>query len=511
MAYKVPTLDEMMQFGVALFKALFPSRNVGSRFSFYWKLVKVLAGMVTDVHANLTNAGNNFMPDKTSGAYLDRWLAIVGLIRKSATPARKAAALRITGTIATPIPYGSQLLHRASGQTFQVNNAAGTAIGGGGTIDADIIGISVGSSTRLKKGETLEFITPIGGVQQYAKLVLDLDEDGYDAELDGAALVRLLKALGEPTSGGNQADFVRWSLAAAGVSAAYCYPNRAGIGSVDIAALHTGTGATRFLNSGERAVLLAWLQTLAPSQLAGTGGALRVLTTVGENVNVDIAITTNGEAAYAFDWDDGGISNPTPATVLTWTAGTLTVQLNAARPATMKAGDRVCFYGVTNVDQSGAPIVIESLVSTDSFKLSALPTKRDGTTATLGAGDIVFAGGKLTAPLRDAIIAHVNSDVLYAHSTGPLPGAVAAAQGLSTANLQVLLEGIGTSNPNGKYGAWSGALRRGAIDTIAMYTKGVRGLSIISPTVDTESTDYAFPIDDQIGMLSMGSVYVRKA
>lgn len=501
MGYKVPTIDELQTFLTALFKGLFPDRNVGSRFSFYWKLVKVIAGAVTDVHAHVDVAGKDFMPDTTSKSALDRWLKIVGLLRKAATPSRKSAAARATGTIATPIPSGSVLLHRASGQLFQINTT--TTIGAGGTVDCDVVAVSVGSATRLKKGEQLEFSTPIAGVSQNVKLVLDLDEDGFDSELDGGALVRLLAALAQPTSGGNQADFVRWCLAQLGVNSAYCYPNRAGIGSVDVAVLHAGTGNSRFFTLGERNALLATLIQLAPANLAG--GALRVLDTVGEATNVEVMITPNGESQYAMDWDDAA-----PATVLAWTPASRTLQFNGPRPATMKAGDRVCLKGVAS-DEGGEPVVIESLTSTDSVVLQTLPKKKDGTDATPVATDIAYAGGPLTSIVRDAIIAHLNSDVLYASRNGPLAGAVAASQGISTANLRILLTGIGTSNPLGKYGTWTGALRKGALATICLYTRGVRSHTVVLPVAEnTESTDYPFPVDGQIGMLSVGSVLVRK-
>jgi uncharacterized phage protein gp47/JayE len=510
MAYQVPTLDAFTQFLTAYFRGLFPNRNVGSRFAFYWKLVRIIAAAVTDVHAHVNAAGKDFMPDTTSKGTLDRWLAIVGLVRKSATPARKSAALLVTGTAATAIPVDTQLLHRATGQIFKIQTA--TTISGAGSILADVVGISTGSSTRLLKGETLEFITPIAGVGQYAKLSLALDEDGQDAELDGAAIVRLLKALGEPTSGGNQADFVRWALAVTGISSAYCYPNRAGIGSVDVAALHTGTGTARSLSAGERATLLAALQALAPAQLAAQGGALRVLTTVVEANTVDLSIQTNGEQQYAWDWDDGGAAGTWPV-IASWTAGTLTMQFTAARPATMKAGDRLYVVGVTNPLQSGAPVVIQSLVSTDSVILASAPTAPDGSAATLAAGgDKVRAGGPLTSRIRDAVIAHMNSDTLYAAPTYALPGAVAAAQSISTVGMQVLLDGIGTSNPGRIYGAWNGALRRQSLATIATYTRGVGGLVINTPVAEiTESTDYAYPSDAQIGMISVGPIYVGKA
>lgn len=506
MAYKVPTLDELQSFLVALFKALLPNRNIGSRFSFYWKLIKVIAGAVTDVHAHVVAAGKDIMPDTTSKAAMDRWLKIVGTFRKGATPSRKTNAGRITGTAGTVIPIDTQCFHRPTGLLFKINEAA--VIPAAGFIDVDIVAISTGSLTRLQAKEVLELSAGIAGASSQIKLQLNLDEDGYDNELDGAAQVRLLSALGDPAAGGNQADFVKWMLQQIGINAAYCYPNRAGIGSVDVAALHTGTGVSRLLSAGERNVLLGALQLLAPTQLGAPGGALRVLITTQETLNpedrIEVTVTPDGQPAYAMDWEDS-----VAPIVLLWTALTRTLQFTLARPATMKAGDRICIKGIAS-DQDCAPVVIESLSGLDSVVLSTVPKKKDGTDGAPGATDIVYAGGPLTAPIRDAIIAHMNSDVLYAGSNGPLPGSVAARESVSVITLNRLLDGIGTANPAGKYGAWSGAFRRSAIATICQYTRGVRNHVVVSPATDVEATDPPFPKDDTIGVLSAGAVLVRK-
>ena len=209
------------------------------------------------------------------------------------------------------------------------------AVPAAGAVDVDVLAVSTGSATRLKKGEILEYLSTPAGIQTKIELQRDLDDDGFDSEQDGAARNRLLAALATPSSGGNQSDFVGWALSQLGISQAFCYPNRAGLGTVDVAALHTGA-------------------------------------------------------------------------------------------------DR------------------------------------------------------------------------------PLPGAVAASSSISTAQLQVLATGIGTSNPAGVYGAWVGALLRGTLQRIVTYTRGVRSTAVIAPAADQEAVDYAFPLDTQIGLLTPGYVLVRR-
>lgn len=504
MAYQVPSLEDMLGFLVALFKGLLPDRNVSSRYTFNWKLLKTIAGAVTDVHANVANAVKDVMPDTSKGAALDRWIGIFApggsKKRKGATPARKSAAGRVRGTLAATSAIGDQLIHRSTGLLFQINSLV--TIGGTGFVDADILAISTGSATRLKKGEILEYQATPAGLQTKVELQKDLDEDGTDSEQDGAASARLLAALSTPAAGGNQADYVGWVLAQLGYSQAFCYPNRAGVGTLDAIGLHSGTGTARIANAGEVAALLAVLQVFAPAELAGAGGGLRVLTAIGGNLdplnlaNVEVTVTPQTSAPqYAFDWDDA-VGAPV---VLAYTPGTRTVQLSAPRPATMQAGHRVCFKGVAS-SQDGAPFVIESLSGADSFVLQTAPTNN------LIATDLVYAGGPLTSTIRDAILAHINGDVLYAGPSGPLPGAIAG----STTNLELLLDGIGTANPAGAYGPWRGGLMLGALAQIATYTRGVRKHTVIAPVADLEAVDYAYPNDAQIGLLTPGYVLVRR-
>jgi hypothetical protein len=74
---------------------------------------------------------------------------------------------------------------------------------GGWLLRRDIVAIDTGSKTRLEAGEVLEYLAPPLNIETQVVLQLALDEDGADAESDGAARNRLLAALSQPTAGGN--------------------------------------------------------------------------------------------------------------------------------------------------------------------------------------------------------------------------------------------------------------------------------------------------------------------
>src|SRR5690606_14917979 len=123
----------------------------------------------------------------------------------------------------------------------------GSVPAGGTYVDVDVSAIDTGAATRLAAGQTLVFVAPPAGITANALTVLPLEQDGFDAERDSAYSVRVNDELGKPRMGGSQDDFVKWALSQTGIAAAYCYPNRAGVGTVDVAALHEGNGSARSL------------------------------------------------------------------------------------------------------------------------------------------------------------------------------------------------------------------------------------------------------------------------
>lgn len=492
MNYKVPTLAEATSFLRALWRGLFPDRNLGSTRSYHYRRVQIIAAAQTEIHAHVDSAVSDVMPDSATGAAATRWGELVGTVRKGATGARKSDALLVRGTAATAINSGEELVHQSSGLRFQI--AEDEVVPVSGEIAVDIAAIDTGAATRLLAGQVLEFVSTPAGLETQAELQIDVDEDGDDSEQDPAYKTRYLATMKEPTAGGTQADYVAWALQVTGVAAAFAYPNRAGLGTVDLVGLHAGTGSARELNAGERDDLLAYVAAKAPAQMSG--GALRVLVVTLETEDVEITIETNGDAAYAFDWVDD-----VPPEVLTVDAPNRTIQFAADRPSTMKAGDRIVIKGVSS-DSDGDVLIIEALGGADDeIILQEWPPVDPD------ASDLVYAGGPLTATIRDAIVAHMNGGIVYAGPDGPLTEATVG----SMVNVRVLADGIGSANPAGIYGAWSGGLIVSILEKLATYTRGVRDATVITPASNQEASDPAFPNDDEIGLIAPGKILVRGA
>jgi len=500
-SYKVPSFDESTTLLVNFFKAMFPLSNVGSRFAYHYKRLRAYAAGLTDVHAHLISAIRDVMPDSATGNFLTRWGRIFGVPRKGATGARKTAAFQAQGVAGSLVLVGDQLLHEATGFLYSVT--LGGTIPASGLLNVSIQAISTGAATRLNVNEALKFTAPGPGVQPYGKLILALDEDGFDEEQDPAYSRRVNDRLSKPQSGGNQDDFVAWTLAQLGISLAFCYPNRAGVGTVDIAAFKAGSGSARSLTSTERATLKTALQRLAPAQLGAFGGALRVLTTANDDRDVEISFLTNGDDSYAFDWDDS-----TAPVVTAYTPATREVQFTTNRPSSMLAGGRLVFKGVATI-QSGVVFTIEQLVSTDKIILKETPLVNPAAT------DIVYAGGPLTAQIRDAIVAHMNGEIVYADNGKPIPASSAA----SKVNMRVLAQGIGPSNPAGigtafplgMYGTWNGSLLRNELFKIAGYSLGVRNVNVVLPASDYSPVETVFPNDGIVNFVAPKSCVVRRA
>lgn len=459
--FTIPTLDDSHAFLVALMKALFPTADV-SEGSFNWLWLRTFAGGVSDNHAHIFNVENDLLPDTASDDMLDRWGGILGVPRKGATPARRDAALRVFGTAASPVPDATQLVH-TSGLLFKTNGAA--TVGAGGYVDVGLVAIDTGARTRLNAGEQLTFSSTPAGLQDTAILQLALNEDGVDEETNGAYQLRVLARLQDPPLGGAQDDYVQWALAQTGIAAAYAYPLRQGIGSVDLAALHAGTGAARVLLAGEVTALKAAIDELRPVSVT-----FRVLTVTTSAVNIEYTVLPDGDAQSEFDWDD--TSAPL---VQAWTAGSRTLQFQGGtRPADMVPGMRLCFKPAAGAAGTGAQYVISSLSGADSVVLEQTPD------ITPAIGDTVYSGGPLVDPIRDAI--------------------------------QALVDSLGTANPDAtRYGSWEGNLRPGSIDRVARGILGVLDGTVVAPSSIAAASDPAYPNDATIGLLIAGRILVRRA
>lgn len=513
MPFPIPSLSELRKNIVALGKALFPTLNFGSPRSFHGKRATFMAGSAAHILVAVDTAQRDLMPLTASdGKPINDWGSVVGVTRKSATPAKKSASGRVRGAAAATATSGLLLVHDATGLSFQLNQNV-TIPGVFGVdpdsfVDADILAVSTGSQTRLNAGEVLRFLAPPAGIQASVFLQKNLDEGGDDAEQFGAYRARVLATFSETPSGGNQGDFARWAVESVpAITSAFAYPLRAGVGTIDIAAFYSGTGTSRVITAPDAATMLAYIRTKAPFQVSGA--ALRALTTIPDPQRVEITLQTNGITAFDFDWDDS------PGyTVLSWTAATRELRFaGGALPASLKAGDHLTFDGTAGGSginaQDGLEFQIESISGVDKLILAKVPTVAPAAT------DKVYSGGPLVTPVRDAVVGHLNGEIIYAgRGLTPIPASKASPinpTGQSVIGLDELARGIGPANPAGFYGSWVGGILLGTLMKIVTYKAGVRKATIISPAVDYEAVNDAFPLDGQIHFVTPGAIIIRKA
>ena len=462
MALDTPSLDDSHDFGIQLFRVLLSDLDV-SQESHNWKWLRAIAGAVFGNHAHINAVENDVMPDTATGDMADRWGNIRGVGRKGATTSFGSKVLRFNGTPGAPIPDQTALVHTPTQLQFKTSGTQ--TIGATGFVDVDVASIDTGSKTRLNAGEVLTLEQGISGVQDDAELQANIDQGGTDAEIDGDYVPRYLKRFKNPPLGGTAANFEDQATTQAGIAQAFCYPLRNGFGTVDLAALHAGSGSLRVLTPTEVSTLQTALNALRPVAMKG----FRVLTVTTQTQNVEVTIVDDGSIAHVFDWDD-----TTPPTCLSWNATTRILQFaGGSRPATMQPNDRVTFSdGAT-----GAERVIEALSGADSVILTVDVTgdTPNPTTTT------VYSGGPLVAPARAAI--------------------------------QALFDSLGTANPDThRYGAWEGNLRPNAIGRVLTSVPGVLDLgTLVTPSSTVVASDPAFPNNGTVGLLVAGRILVRKA
>lgn len=166
-------------------------------------------------------------PDTADAELLDRHASLHGLSRKVSAAA--TGSIAFTGTPGSAIGVGVEA-KTADGLAF-VTTASGS-IGGGGSVSLAAQASLPGLSGNVAVSTALTLTSPPAGVASTATVVSMTG--GVDTETDASLLARLLDLLRNPPAGGNANDYQRWALEVPGVEAAYPYPLRRGLGTVDV-------------------------------------------------------------------------------------------------------------------------------------------------------------------------------------------------------------------------------------------------------------------------------------
>ncbi|MDF7676352.1 baseplate J/gp47 family protein [Neisseriaceae bacterium ESL0693] len=226
----MPTFDEIRHAILRDTLSLNPEADVSSDSDHYIR-ASSLASCAVGQYAHQAWILRQFFPDTADTAYLERHCSLHGLKRKNATYATGVAT--VNGVADAQIKAGLQI--KCDELFFTVRDDA--RIGAEGTAHIQIISSEAG--TRYDVADmAAQFMSAPAGVASELQIIKTTG--GTDAETDTELLLRLLELLRRPPAGGNQYDYKNWALSVDGVTSAYVYPLRRGLGTVDIVITSAG-------------------------------------------------------------------------------------------------------------------------------------------------------------------------------------------------------------------------------------------------------------------------------
>lgn len=222
-----PTLDEIRQTILRDVKSLEPHADIAVD-SDYYARASALASVAEGIYAHQNWMIKQFFPDTADSDYLEKHASLRGIYRKNATYASGRGA-RVNGNNGAIIEAGKQIATK-DGRFYEVIE---TATISNGSVLVNVRALETGALQNILSETPAVFLSAPAGVQSDCVL-LDV-VGGTDGESDSSLLNRLLRRIRRPPAGGNKYDYVEWAEEVDGVTSAYVYPLRRGLGTVDIA------------------------------------------------------------------------------------------------------------------------------------------------------------------------------------------------------------------------------------------------------------------------------------
>jgi len=226
--YTIPTFDEIRDAILRDIRNLLPDAAIDPDSDFFIRATATASAVDGLYHHQLWTA-RQVLPDTSDPEYLERHAALRGITRKPAIAA--TGDLVVQGTPGSVIPSGESVRHAATNLSFLT--AAQGIIGADGQAVVPMVAATAGVMPVFS-GEPVLFVQAPEGVLSQAGLTLS---GGVAAETDAELLARLLDYLMHPPGGGNAYDYQRWAMAVPGISKAWAFPGRRGLGSVDVVVL----------------------------------------------------------------------------------------------------------------------------------------------------------------------------------------------------------------------------------------------------------------------------------
>lgn len=226
MPHIIPAVSDIRDAILRDIKNLQPQADTGPDSDFFVRASSV-ASAVRGTYQDQQWIARQIFPDTADHDYLLMHASLRNITPKPATPA--GGQIQLTGTPVTPI---------SSGLAFSFGNGQTGLTISPGTTDADgkvtlaVIATTAGTGSNVPANTPATLTQAPQGISSRA--VLLSMSGGTDIEDDESLLNRLLEQIRRPPAGGNKYDYHRWAMEVPGVTAAYVYPLRRGLGTVDV-------------------------------------------------------------------------------------------------------------------------------------------------------------------------------------------------------------------------------------------------------------------------------------
>lgn len=196
------------------------------------------------------------IPIKSTGEFLDGWLATYAMARKVAS----SASGSITGTgVPTKLLTAGTLVQTGDGRQYAV--AADAVVNAGGTLAATVTALVAGSAGNLSGGTALMLVSALDGIDAGFTVAMPNGiAGGADAETDVQAIYRLQQRLGNEPMGGSPADYARWALQVAGITRAWGVRNPAGATTAGVIIMADGNASPGLPTIGQQQLVLDYIR-----------------------------------------------------------------------------------------------------------------------------------------------------------------------------------------------------------------------------------------------------------
>lgn len=225
MPFVTPTFDEIRNDILRDIKNLNTDADIGVDSDLYIR-ASAVASVATGIYQYQGWIVRQIFADTADTEFLEWHARTRGLYRKSATTA--SGTLTVTGEPGATAAAGYSVTRGSL--TYTTTAAVTLDSDGNGTVAASYSTAgAAGNTTAITSGTFTS--TPTGFD---STVVIGVMSGGTDQELDTELLARLLDIIRRPPAGGNKYDYRRWAMNVDGVTAAYVYPLRRGLGTVDV-------------------------------------------------------------------------------------------------------------------------------------------------------------------------------------------------------------------------------------------------------------------------------------